>query len=126
MKNRILVVDDFKIIRELLKSTLNIKGYEINTVSNGKEALEAINEEGSSYDLIISDYNMPEMNGYELLKNVRQNEAYKNKPFFLLSTEKDPEKMKQAKAAGLTAWIGKPYKLDAFLAQIKYAVNKSN
>ncbi|MBK6264551.1 response regulator [Marivirga sp. S37H4] len=125
MKTKILVVDDFQIIRELLKSTLSIKGYEITTANNGKEALNVLNEVHDPYDLIISDYNMPEMNGYELLKQIRINPIYQYKPFILLTTEKDPQKMRDAKNAGVTAWIGKPYKLDAFLAQIKYVINKS-
>lgn len=124
MKNKILVVDDFQIIREMLKSTLSLKGYEINTASNGKEAIQLLSESPDGYDLVLSDYNMPEMNGYELLKSVRQTPELKNKPFILLTTESDPEKMKSAKKAGLTAWVKKPYKLDAFLSQIAYAIQK--
>lgn len=122
MKNRILVVDDFQGIREILSNTLKRKGYEIHTASNGKEAIEILASEPNSYDLVLSDYNMPEMNGYELLKNVRKTPELKNKPFILLTTEADPEKMKSAKNAGLTAWVKKPYKLDAFLSQIAYAI----
>jgi two-component system chemotaxis response regulator CheY len=124
MKNKILVVDDFQIIREMLKSTLSLKGYEINTASNGKEAIQILSESPDGYDLVLSDYNMPEMNGYELLKSIRQSPELKNTPFILLTTEADPEKMKSAKNAGLTAWVKKPYKLDAFLSQIAYAIQK--
>lgn len=124
MKNKILIVDDFQGIRELLGSTLTRKGYEIEMAENGKKAMEILAQQPTDYDLVLSDYNMPIMNGYELLQSVRQNPALKNKPFILLTTESDPEKMKSAKNAGLTAWVKKPYKLDAFLSQIAYAIQK--
>jgi CheY-like chemotaxis protein len=122
MSKTILVVDDFSSIRNFLCETLHKQGYQTRSAGHGKEALEILNSEHGTIDLVLSDFNMPEMDGMGLLKSIKANQQYKDKPVIFLTTDSDPGKMREAKDLGLSAWITKPYKLPNFLAQIEYAL----
>jgi CheY-like chemotaxis protein len=122
MSKTILVVDDFSSIRNFLCETLNKHGYQTKSAVHGKEALDILSSESDGIDLVISDFNMPEMNGMELLKSIKASPAYAAKPVIFLTTDADPNKMREAKGLGLSAWITKPYKLPNFLAQIEFAL----
>ncbi|MEM8967330.1 MAG: response regulator [Bacteroidota bacterium] len=123
MEKTILVVDDFGSIRNFLCSTLNKRGYNTLAAENGKEALEKLIENPSGINLVLSDFNMPKMDGMELLKNIKSHAELKDKPVIFLTTESDPKTMREAKELGLSAWVTKPYKLLSFLSQIEYALN---
>lgn len=102
-----------KIIRRLLVQL----GYgDIDTAANGRLALEKL--AAKSYDLILSDWNMDEMSGFELLKRVRANPATAAVPFILVTAEAKPENILAAKAAGASGYLLKPFKLDALKATI--------
>ena len=123
MEKTILVVDDFGSIRNFLCSTLNKRGYNTLAAENGKEALEKLIENPSGINLVLSDFNMPKMDGMELLKNIKSHTELKEKPVIFLTAESDPKTMREAKELGLSAWVTKPYKLLSFLSQIEYALN---
>lgn len=122
MSKTILVVDDFSSIRNFLCETLHKQGYQTFSAGHGKEALEILNSDHDHIDLVLSDFNMPEMDGMGLLKSIKANQQYNDKPVIFLTTDSDPGKMREAKDLGLSAWITKPYKLPNFLAQIEYAL----
>ncbi|MFP4091668.1 MAG: response regulator [Cyclobacteriaceae bacterium] len=122
MGKTILVVDDFSSIRKFLCETLTKNGYETKAAIHGKEALEILQTESGAVDLVLSDFNMPQMNGMELLKSIKSDPKLAAKPVIFLTTDADPNKMREAKGLGLSAWITKPYKLPNFLAQIEYAL----
>lgn len=123
MKKRILVVEDFASIRTFVCETLNRKGYETVGASNSKEALTILNEKSEEINLVLTDYNMPDGTGYELLKNIKSNANTAKIPVIFLTTESSPEKMKLAKDAGLSAWVKKPYRAENFFEQIQRAMN---
>ncbi|HEY0653724.1 MAG TPA: response regulator [Chryseosolibacter sp.] len=123
MKKRILVVEDFASIRTFVCETLNRKGYETVGASNSKEALTILNEKSEEINLVLTDYNMPDGTGYELLKNIKGNANTAKIPVIFLTTESSPEKMKLAKDAGLSAWVKKPYRAESFFDQIQRAMN---
>ncbi len=120
----ILVVDDFESIRKVIADTLHRHGFQTIGAKNGKDALEILEASEKPIDLILSDFNMPVMNGFDLLKKVKSNETLKKHPFILLTSEASTEKKKLAKEAGLDAWIEKPYKIDTFISLIKYNIAK--
>jgi len=120
----ILVVDDFKSIRKVVSDTLHNYGFKTIEAENGQEALAILNEEAKNIDLILSDYNMPSINGQELLEKVKENSLFKNIPFVLLTSENDREKIMKAKEVGLDAWIQKPYKIKAFVDLLNYTIEK--
>jgi two-component system chemotaxis response regulator CheY len=125
-KKKILLVEDMDAVRDIVGAALVMKGYMIEKVENGKVALGRIKNNPEKYDLILSDYDMPEMNGIQLLTNVRSHPSTSSIPFIMLTSRQEPDKIKQAKALGLSAWIIKPYKIDTFIAQVEYAMKPKN
>jgi two-component system chemotaxis response regulator CheY len=123
MKKTILVIDDFDSIRQFVCETLQRKGYETLPAPDGNQAYEMLLEKKQEIDLVLSDYNMPNCTGFELLKKIKSNPLIANVPVIFLTTESNPEKMRAAKEAGLTAWVKKPYRAEAFYAQIENALN---
>ncbi|HEY9045997.1 MAG TPA: response regulator [Ohtaekwangia sp.] len=122
MKKTILVVDDFASIRDFVCETLQRKGYETLGAANGNEAYKVLTEKREDVHLVLTDYNMPECTGFELLKKIKDDPAVAKVPVIFLTTESNPDKMRSAKEAGLTAWIKKPYRSEAFFAQIENAI----
>ena len=107
MAKKILAVDDSKTMRDMVSFTLKGAGYEIVEAEDGKAALAVLN--GVKVDAIITDLNMPNMNGFELIRALRANPTYKFTPILMLTTESQEEKKEQGKAAGAKAWMVKPF-----------------
>jgi two-component system, chemotaxis family, chemotaxis protein CheY len=107
MAKRILLVDDSASVRQVVGIALRREGYETVEAANGQEALKLL--DGPKLDLIISDVNMPVMNGIEFLKQVRQHPTSRFTPVVMLTTEGQDEMKQQGKAAGAKAWIVKPF-----------------
>ncbi len=117
MKKTILLVDDFENTLYVTGLTLNMDGYKVLKATSGKEALTMMN--GQKIDLIISDYNMPGMNGLEFIQKVKENPVYENTPVFILSTEIKQKVKEQAYDMGVTAWIAKPFNVTQLKRQVK-------
>ena len=112
MKKRIVVVEDFNTSRQIIKRTLESMGYQVDEAADGREATRFFN--GDQIDLVISDYNMPNMDGGALVEYIRSKEQYKYIPIFVLSTETNIAKQNRAKDAKITAWIKKPFEVIDF------------
>ena len=108
MAKTILTVDDSKSMRELLKLALLSQGFAVTQAINGVDGL-AVLSGGPAPDVIITDINMPEMNGFEFIENVRKRDAYKGIPILVLTTESDAAKKDRARKAGATGWVVKPF-----------------
>ena len=117
MGKTILIVDDSESIREVVSATLENDGYEVLVGVDGVDAQKYLT--GQDIGLIITDLNMPNKDGIELIKDVRQTESYKFTPILLLTTESQAEKKQEAKAAGATGWIVKPFVQEKLLATVK-------
>lgn len=102
-----LTVDDSKTIREMVSFTLKGAGFDVLEAEDGKHALEVLS--GNEVQVIITDLNMPNMDGLELMKALRADPKYKFTPILMLTTEGDATKKEQGKAAGATGWIVKPF-----------------
>jgi two-component system chemotaxis response regulator CheY len=114
---RVLAVDDSVSLRRLVAATLTQAGHDVTEASNGAEALEAAKK--GTFNLVISDLNMPIMDGLTFIKQMRGLASYKFTPILVLTTEMDPEKKKSAKEAGATGWIVKPFDPDQLLTTIR-------
>jgi two-component system chemotaxis response regulator CheY len=120
MGKKILFVDDSESIREIVNFTLENEGYEVLLSDNGKSALNHLN--GQEINLIITDLHMPEMNGIDLIKEIRQMEKYQRTPILFLTTESQTERKMEAKNAGATGWIVKPFVPAKLLAAISKVI----
>ena len=107
MSKTILIVDDSSSVRVVLKAALMGAGYSVLEGSDGKDGLSKLT--GQKVHLIISDVNMPNMNGIEMVKAIKQMPAYKFTPVCMLTTESEQGKIAEGKAAGAKAWIVKPF-----------------
>jgi two-component system chemotaxis response regulator CheY len=117
MAKKILAVDDSKTMREMVSFTLKSAGYEVVEAEDGKAALTVLG--GGKVDAIITDLNMPNMNGFELIRSLRANPAYKFTPILMLTTEGDGSKKEEGKAAGATGWIVKPFNPEKLVEVVK-------
>jgi two-component system chemotaxis response regulator CheY len=113
----ILAVDDSASMRQMVSFTLKGAGYEVIEASDGVEALNIAKTK--SVNMVITDVNMPNMDGISLIKELRALPSYKFTPLLMLTTESSPEKKQQGKAAGATGWIVKPFNPDQLLNTVK-------
>jgi len=114
---QILIVDDSRTVRDSLKFFLKEGGYDVLEGADGVEALKVL--ETARPNLIITDVNMPNMDGLTLLENVRKSSDHKFIPVLVLTTESQQSIMEKGKALGATGWIVKPFDSQKVLAVIK-------
>ena len=117
MSKTIMTVDDSASVRQMVAFTLKGAGYQVLEAGDGQDALNKLN--GAGVQMVITDLNMPNMNGLELIKALRAKPECKFMPIVFLTTESQAEKKTEAKAAGATGWIVKPFKPEQLLAVVK-------
>ncbi len=113
---KVLIVDDSLSMRQMVSFTLRQGGFDVLEAGHGQEALDKLRS--AVVDLIITDLNMPVMDGITLIRNLRAQPAMKSKPILMLTTEGLAAKKEQGKAAGATGWIVKPFDPDKLLATL--------
>jgi two-component system chemotaxis response regulator CheY len=117
MSKTILTIDDSASIRQMVVMTLSAAGLDVIEAINGADGYTKATSQ--TVHAVITDLNMPVMNGIEFIRKYRQHPASKGVPIILLTTESDDELKRQAKEAGATGWIVKPFKQDQLLAVVK-------
>jgi two-component system chemotaxis response regulator CheY len=120
MAKTILVVDDSSSLRQVVAIALKSAGYEVIEACDGKDALTKLN--GTKVHLIISDVNMPNMDGITLVKEVKKLPDYKFTPIIMLTTESQEGKKQEGQAAGAKAWVVKPFAPAQMLAAVSKLV----
>jgi len=118
MGKTVLVVDDSSTMRQMVAYTLTSAGYEVVEAGNGKEAVTKLNS-GTKPALVVTDLNMPEMDGITLITEIRKMAAFKFTPILMLTTESTDDKKKAGQAAGATGWIVKPFNPEQMLKVIQ-------
>jgi two-component system chemotaxis response regulator CheY len=118
MAKKILIVDDSAAVRQSISFILSQEGYETIEAIDGLEALKAL-ESGSELDLMITDVNMPNLDGIGLIRRTRELPKYKFIPILVLTTESQGSKMNEGKEAGATGWIVKPFNAEKLLGIVK-------
>lgn len=114
----ILVVDDSSSMREMVSYTLKSAGHDVTAAQDGAEALKIAGGESEQFDLVITDINMPVMDGLTLIKELRGLQKYLYRPILVLSTESSQETKSAGKSAGATGWIVKPFDPDQLLGVV--------
>ena len=117
---RIMTIDDSPSMRQMIAMTLESAGYEVVEACDGNDALSKL--EGKEFHLFVTDINMPGIDGIELTRQLRAMEDYRFVPIVMLTTESQPEKKSQGKAAGATGWIVKPFQPNDLLNVVKRVV----
>ena len=117
MAKTVLSVDDSASIRQMVKLTLTGAGYTVIQAGDGAEGLAKARE--SAVDLVVTDLNMPVMNGLGLIRELRKLPAYKGVPIIFLTTESDAAMKQEAKVAGATGWITKPFQQEQLVAVVR-------
>ncbi len=120
MEKKILIVDDCDTTRKLLTYIVKEKGYKIIGASNGLEALEILAQ--NQIDLIVTDLNMPQMDGLEMSKTIRENEAYREIPIIMVTTEASEADKKMGFEAGVTTYLTKPFTPQKLLYEIQKVI----
>jgi two-component system, chemotaxis family, chemotaxis protein CheY len=110
MTKTVLVVEDSPTMRNMIKVTLAGEGFECATAQDGEKALKSARE--TPYALIVTDINMPNMDGIEMIRQIRQDTVNKNTPILVVTTESGDAIKASAKTAGANGWIVKPFKPD--------------
>jgi two-component system chemotaxis response regulator CheY len=117
MSKRILTIDDSKTMRDMLLMTLAEAGFDVLQAVDGQDGLDVLGKE--RVDVVITDINMPIMDGYEVIRNLRKNPVHKTTPILVLTTESDADKKVIARDAGATGWMVKPFDPDRLIATIR-------
>ncbi|MES2296016.1 MAG: response regulator [Pseudomonadota bacterium] len=117
MAKTILIVDDSASVRQVVGIALRGAGYEVFEGCDGKDALSKLT--GRKVHLIISDVNMPNMDGISFVRAVKQLPMYKFTPIIMLTTESQDEKKREGQAAGAKAWVVKPFKPEQLLGAVE-------
>jgi two-component system chemotaxis response regulator CheY len=117
MSKNILVVDDSPSIRQMVEVTLKSTPHSVTTAKDGQEALDMCNR--NRYDFVLTDQNMPRMDGITLIKSLRSLSTYRTTPIIVLTTEAGDAMKAQGRAAGATGWMVKPFDPTKLLQVVK-------
>jgi len=117
MAKRVMTVDDSATVRQVLRMTLENEGYEVIEANDGQDALLKFPANG--VDMIVTDLNMPRMDGIGLIREIRQKPGARFMPIIMLTTESQPEKKAEGKKAGASGWITKPFRPEQLLSVVR-------
>jgi len=117
---KILAVDDSASMRQMVTFTLSGAGYEVTDAADGQQALDAAKQ--TTFDVVVSDVNMPVMDGITLIRELRKLPQYRRTPLLMLTTESAGNKKMEGKQAGATGWIVKPFNPEQLLKTIQRVI----
>ncbi|GAB6089095.1 response regulator [Spirochaeta dissipatitropha] len=122
MASKILIIDDSATMRQMIQIILKGAGHEVVQANDGPSGLAALD---SSFNLVITDYNMPGMNGVEVVRNIRTGTVHPNVPVLMVTTESEAAKKQAGKDAGATGWVTKPFQKEQLLGVIDKVLEKT-
>ncbi len=125
MKEKILFADDSPVIKKMVKRAVEAVGFEVLDAGDGKEALEVLAKEFENIVLVISDWNMPNMNGFDLLKSIKADNKYKSIPVIMLTTEGEKTNINKAIQAGASNYLLKPFNNADLVKKVLQALGRS-
>ncbi len=117
VKKKVLTVDDSRTMRDMVSFTLRGAGYDVVEAPDGQAAMTAI--AAAKVDLVITDLNMPVMDGLTLIRKLRAIPTHRSLPILMLTTEADEKKKAEGRAAGATGWIVKPFNPDKLISVVQ-------
>ncbi len=123
MEQTILVVDDSPTIVKFVSFSLRNQGFRVITACDGMDAIEKISSQSNAVDLIITDLNMPNVDGYEFISTLRRNSRYQKIPIIILSSEEEEADKKRGIEAGASSYLVKPFKSSILLREVSKYLN---
>ncbi len=117
MEKTVLIVDDFRSVRSIVRKALEKKGLKVLEAEDGQDALKYF--DGSHIDLLISDYDMPKLDGAQLIGKVRVMEGYRRLPIIMLTTNKQERKEEETRDLRINGWIVKPFDIVGFYKTVE-------
>ena len=118
MAQTILVVDDSPTVVKFVSFSLKNSGYKVVTACDGMDAIEKISNMSEDVDLVITDLNMPNLDGYRLIQTLRQNEKHQKTPIIILTSETEEEDRRQGMEVGADSYLVKPFKSSLLLSEV--------
>jgi two-component system chemotaxis response regulator CheY len=119
VKMKTIIADDSRVMRNIIEKAMKPLGLATFHASNGQEVLDTLEKQGEEIGLILLDWNMPVMNGLEVLEAIKKNDSYTHIPVLIVSTEAEDDKVSKAFAAGAKGYISKPFTPDRLLNLIR-------
>lgn len=116
---KILSVDDSRTMRQIIRNTVEVLGYDFLEAENGIKALEVLEQQGGDVSMIMLDWNMPEMDGFTFLKTIKANDRFKTIPVTMVTTESERTKVIEAIKAGAKNYVTKPFTQEILVAKIQ-------
>ncbi|GBR09840.1 response regulator [Asaia siamensis] len=116
---RVLTIDDSRTMQSMLRNALEGAGYEVIQGNDGVEGIDVLEAATPPPAVIITDINMPRLDGFGVIEAVRKMDRFRHLPVIVLTTESDQEKKARARAAGATGWIIKPFNSDSLVSAIR-------
>ena len=120
---KIIIADDSRVMRNIIENALKPLNVETIHAGNGGEVLECLEKQGNEISLILLDWNMPVMNGLEVLKTIKKNNLYAHIPVLIVSTEAEDDKMDKAFEAGAKGYLSKPFTPDKLINLIRSRIS---
>ncbi len=124
MAQRILVVDDSPTVVKFVSFSLKNKGYEVITACDGMDAIEKISNSPEQVDLVITDLNMPNLDGYGLIDTLRHNEKFTETPIIILTSEEAEEDREKGLSVGASSYLVKPFKPTTLISEVSKYLEK--
>ena len=127
MSYNVLIVDDSKSMRKVIQKSLAISGFAVGEcmeAENGRQALDLL--EGSWVDLVLSDIHMPEMDGFELIRQLRRNESFKDLPVVFITTEANEDRLAELLQLGARAYLRKPFRPEEMRSVLGRVMGENN
>jgi two-component system chemotaxis response regulator CheY len=119
----VIIADDSKVVRSIVEKAIKPLGYSSFQANHGGEAIEILEKMGEKIGLILMDWNMPVMDGFDALVKIKKDSRFSSIPIIMLTSESDNNKVKMATDAGAAAYVKKPFTQDELLENIKLVIN---
>lgn len=123
---RVIVADDSRVMRSIIEKVLHSLGHEVIHAANGKEVVDILERAGREVNLVLLDWNMPVMNGFEVLSHMKSQNLGRDIPVLMISTESEDGKIEQAIRAGAQGYLSKPFTSEELAAGIRNALDNTN
>lgn len=123
---RVIVADDSRVMRSIIQKVLHSLGHEVTHAANGREVVDILEKAGGEVNLVLLDWNMPVMNGFEVLSHMKSQNLGRDIPVLMISTESEDGRIEQAIRAGAQGYLSKPFTSEELAAGIRNALDNTN